>query len=212
MLVNKYKLIDIKNYESEQRVNILEYFNDIRIDRIIELIRLGNNNCEINVAAKILDDYLEDHSIMDAILEIKKALIGVGDNTKEETQGGKTINITKYKSLTDLYIVYCMQLLSVGLGYQEFWSMTTDEMYKVFNSIVIKIENDTNRELSNYHTLAAMVGSAVWGKLQKKPPKIDIVSKQEIEDMEDMDAEDIEMVAKLKSLAKKYEKGVNQNG
>ena len=57
--------------------------------------------------------------------------------------------------------------------------MNTKEMYSVFNSICVKMQNVTNRELSNYHTLAAMIGGAVWGKLQKEPPKVNLTQHQE---------------------------------
>ena len=80
--------------------------------------------------------------------------------------------------------------------------MTTKEMYKVFNSIAIKMQNETNRELNNYHTLAAMIGGAVWGKLQKEPPRVNIV--KDNSEVEDMDVEDAILVAQLNSLAGKF--------
>ena len=64
------------------------------------------------------------------------------------------------------------------------------------------MQNETNRELNNYHTLAAMIGGAVWGKLQKEPPRVDY-SNQNRGDVEDMDVDDAILVAKLKSLAGK---------
>jgi hypothetical protein len=84
--------------------------------------------------------------------------------------------------------------------------MNTKEMYKVFNSIAIKMQNETNRELNNYHTLAAMIGGAVWGKLQKEPPRVQMV-KDKNTDVEDMDVDDAILVAKLKSLAGRNKKG-----
>ena len=80
----------------------------------------------------------------------------VFSSIKEVSDG--TFDITEYDSLTDVYIHFNMQLMSVGLSYSDFWNMNTTEMYKVFNSIVIKMQNEENRQLSNYHTLAAMVG------------------------------------------------------
>lgn len=105
-------------------------------------------------------------------MEIKNCLIGVGpnDDVKDSTD---TIDISNYKSLTDLYIYFCMQMLSVGLSYSEFWAMNTKEMYKVFDSLNIKMCNDTNRQLQNSYNLAALVGSAVWGKLPKQVPHVD---------------------------------------
>lgn len=207
MLVRSYNLIDIKNYENNTGNNILSFFDEIKISNILDLIVLGNGNCSTDRAGELLDEYLHNGgTLLDAILEIKKQLIGIGDND-EEHEDSEVLDITEYESLTDLYIHFSMQLMSVGLSYTEFWSMNTKEMYKVFNSIVIKLQNDTNRELSNYHTLAAMVGGAVWGKLQKEPPKVDIVNKKNNSDEENITM----LAAQLKAFAvahnKKLEKG-----
>lgn len=205
MLIKAFNLIDIKKYEIETGDNILEYFNNFSILNMLNLISLGNNNCDLSKASDILDSYLkENKTILDAILEIKKNLIGIGDNEDIDIDEEDTVNIKDYNSLTDLYISYSMQLMSVGLTYNEFWSMNTKEMYKVFNSIQIKLQNETNRELSNYHTLAAMVGSAVWGKLQRDAPKIDIVKHNR--EVDDMDEDSALLVAKLGALAAKHNK------
>lgn len=207
MLIRSFNLLDIKNYEYTTGNNILSYFNDIKFDNILDLISLGNNNCGDEAASEILDNYLKSgKSYVDAVLEIKEALIGKGANDEDDIEEEDKIDISKYDSLTDLYIYFSMQLLSVGLSYQEFWSMNTKEMYKVFNSIAIKMQNETNRELNNYHTLAAMIGGAVWGKLQKEPPRVQMV-KDKNTDVEDMDVDDAILVAKLKSLAGRNKKG-----
>ena len=207
MLVRSFNLLDIKNYEYTTGNNILSYFNDIKFDNMLDLISLGNNNCGDEAASEILDNYLKSgKSYVDAVLEIKEALIGKGANDEDDVDEEDKIDISKYESLTDLYIYFSMQLLSVGLSYQEFWSMNTKEMYKVFNSIAIKMQNETNRELNNYHTLAAMIGGAVWGKLQKEPPRVQMV-KDKNTDVEDMDVDDAILVAKLKSLAGRNKKG-----
>lgn len=203
MLVRNYNSIDIKNYESKNNINILSFFNNPTINNILEMIKLGNGNCDDEIAANILDTYLEEHTFIDAVIEIKENLLGKGENNEQDSYDNNLINITQYSSLTDLYIRYSMELMSVGLSYSEFWSMNTKEMFKVFNSIIIKIQNETNRELSNYHTLAHMVGSAVWGKLQKKPPQVEI--KQENNEMIDgLDSEDLANIAKIKAIAKKF--------
>jgi hypothetical protein len=207
MLIRSFNLLDIKNYEYTTGNNILSYFNDIKFDNILDLISLGNNNCGKEAASIILDNYLKSgKSYVDAILEIKEALIGKGANDEDDVDEEDKVDISKYESLTDLYIYFSMQLLSVGLSYQEFWSMNTKEMYKVFNSIAIKMQNETNRELNNYHTLAAMIGGAVWGKLQKEPPRVQMVKDRDTE-VEDMDVDDAILVAKLKSLAGRNKKG-----
>lgn len=205
MLIKNFYLKDIKKYEDETGSNILDFFSDIKFSNIIDLIKLGNGNCDDNRASRILEDYLsvEDNSLLGAILEIKEALLGIGDNENNNVPDEDKIDVTKYNSLTDLYTQFNMELMSVGLSYSEFWAMNTKEMYRVFNSIVIKLQNDTNRELSNYHTLAAMVGGAVWGKLQKEPPKVDMSNKAN-----EVDNTDI-LVAKFKSIADIHNKSIN---
>ena len=197
-LVRKFYLKDIKEYEDETGNSILKFFNDIKISNLIELIKLGNNNCEDDVAYRILDYYLsiEGNTILTAILEIKEKLLGISGTSDDElVDNNDMIDITKFETLTDLYTHFSMQLMSVGLSYSEFWSMNTKEMYSVFNSICIKMQNETNRELSNYHTLAAMIGGAVWGKLQKDAPRVDFTKNNIEED------NSLEIVAKLKGLA-----------
>lgn len=204
MIVRSFNLSDIKRYETDTGNNIISFFDDIKFSNILDLISLGNGNCGAEQASIILDEYLKTgKTYVDAVLEIKEALIGTGSNDEnDEIPENDKIDITKYESLTDLYITFSMQLLSVGLSYQEFWSMTTKEMYKVFNSIAIKMQNETNRELNNYHTLAAMIGGAVWGKLQKEPPRVNIV--KDNSEVEDMDVEDAILVAQLNSLAGRF--------
>lgn len=209
MLIKHFYLKDIKKYEDETGNNILNFFNDIRFSYIIDLVRLGNNYCSEEQACNILDEYLENesNSIVSAMLEIKESLIGIGDNNDNDVDDNDKIDITSYNSLTDLYTQFGMELMSVGLSYSEFWDMNTKEMYRVFNSICIKIQNETNRELSNYHTLAAMVGGAVWGKLQKDAPKVDMRPINKDKDVDD----DIAILnAKLKSFAAAHNKSIEK--
>lgn len=211
MLIRNFNLIDIKNYENETGNNILSFFNDIKFSNLIDLIKLGNGGCDDETASMILENYLanEDKTLLDAMLEIKETLLGVGDNNDSDVPDEDKIDITKCNSLTDLYINFNMQLMSVGLNYSEFWSMNTKEMYRVFSSILIKMQNDTNRELSNYHTLAAMVGGAVWGKLQKEPPKVRMNHENDNKDVDD----NVAIInAKLKSLAAQHNKNVREKG
>lgn len=211
MLVKNFYLKDIKKYEDETGNNILSFFNDIKFSNMIDLIRLGNNNCSEEQASEILEDYLaqDNNTIISVMLEIKENLIGIGDNNDNDVDDEDKIDITNYSSLTELYNTFNMQLMSVGLSYSEFWAMNTKEMYRVFNSICIKIQNETNRELSNYHTLAAMVGGAVWGKLQKDAPKVNMTPVNTNKDVDD----DVAILnAKLKSFAAAHNKSIKEKG
>ena len=209
MLVKNFYLKDIKKYEDETGNNILSFFDDIKFSNMIDLIRLGNGNCSEEQACNMLDKYLENesNSIVSAMLVIKECLLGIGNNNNNDVPDEDKIDITSYNSLTDLYTHFNMQLMSVGLSYSEFWAMNTKEMYKVFNSICIKIQNETNRELSNYHTLAAMVGGAVWGKLQKDAPKVNMMPINSDKDVDD----DVAIInAKLKSLVNTHNKSIKK--
>ena len=172
LLVHNFNLIDIKKYEDRTGNNILDFFKNLRFCDLIDLVKLGNGGCDDDTACKLIDNYFDTGaSLVDAYMEIKSCLIGVGAN--ENADDSSTLYISNYKSLTDLYIYFCMQMLSVGLSYSEFWSMNTKEMYKVFDSLNIKLCNDTNRSLQDSYNLAALVGSAVWGKLPKQVPHVD---------------------------------------
>ena len=209
MLVKNFYLKDIKKYEDETGKNILSFFDDIKFSNMIDLIRLGNGNCSEEQACDMLDKYLanESNSIVSAMLDIKECLLGIGDNNNNDVPDEDKIDITSYNSLTDLYTHFNMQLMSVGLSYSEFWAMNTKEMYSVFNSICIKIQNETNRELSNYHTLAAMIGGAVWGKLQKDAPKVNMMPINRDKDVDD----DVAIInAKLKSLVNIHNKSIKK--
>lgn len=209
MLVRNFYLKDIKKYEDETGNNILSFFEDIKFSNMIDLIRLGNNNCSEEQACDMLEKYLanDSNSIVSVMLEIKENLLGIGDNSDNDVPDEDKVDITSYNSLTDLYTQFNMELMSVGLSYSEFWAMNTKEMYRVFNSICIKIQNETNRELSNYHTLAAMVGGAVWGKLQKDAPKVNMTPINRDKDVDD----DVAVInAKLKSLVNTHNKSIKK--
>lgn len=209
MLFSNFKLIDIRIYEEENGCSVFDIFKNVSVQGIINMINLCHKNLDKIECAQLLDDYLNSgHTLLDALNELKDALLGTNINEKEE--GAEDfIDIAEYKCLTDLYIHFSMQLMSVGLSYSEFWNMSTVEMYKVFNSIAIKMQNETNRELSNYHTLAAMIGGAVWGKLQKKPPHVDIQTNIN-KNNDDMDADDALLVSQLKAFAYSHNKRLKE--
>lgn len=209
MLVKRFNLREIKEYEEDTGTSILDLFNDVLGDNsLIELIKLGNKNCDDRRASDILDLYLESgNNYSQAFLEIKECLLG---KDIEEGEGG--IDAKDYSSLTDIYNDLCMQLMSIGVSYGEFWNMTTKDMYRVFDSIKVKIQSDMQRQLNLNHTLAAMVGGAVWGKLDKEPPKVDFkdTKKEEVVDIEglgEVDSQTLGNILALKSVTSKMKGG-----
>lgn len=139
---------------------------------------------------KIIDDYLEEgHGIGDLFIELRNVLVGYDlekdekrQRSDEETDiAGTYEDITSYTYLSDFYMHLCMQLMSLGMSYNEFWALTTKEMYQAFEAIQQKMVMDYNREMQYAHTQAALIGGAVWGKLSKEAPHIDM------EDLRDPD-------------------------
>lgn len=206
MLIRRFYVKDIREYEDNNNKNILEIFNHVNFSEIIDLISLGNGKCSEEEAGDLLDKYLEDKDIVDAMIEIRECLIGKSDSN--EVNSETDIDLKNYNSLTDLYNLYCMQLMSVGFGYSEFWDLNTKDMYRVFNSIQIKRRNEINQSLNLAHTQAALIGQAVWGKLPREVPQIK--SEQE-EDKQVADEED-KMIAKLMAFGQSYNMRRGYNG
>lgn len=209
MLVKRFYLKDIKKYEEENNVNLMTFFEDIKLSNVLELIKLGNGWCSDEEAANLLDRYLETHSLRDALIEIKNCLLGK-DMVDEESDG---VSVSEYDSLTAIYNDICFNLMSLGISYSEFWDMTTRDMYRAYESIQTKATNDLNRELFLYYTLAAMVGQAVWGKLQKQPPQVKN-EREEYDPEFGLSSSAVSALLKLKAraLQNKISGGENTNG
>ena len=200
MLVSSFKLIDIRNYETNNNISLFDYFSNLSIHVTIDLVALSLN-LSTEEASEILDNYLYYHPYLEVVQEIRECILGnKGGEGNQDTNSTK-LDTSEFKTVTDLYIYYCMQLMSVGMSYGDFWSMNTKELFRVFNAILLKVENEANRQLNAYHTLAALVGSAVWGKLPKDVPKVEI-TEQGKKTRED---EEIELLAiKLKAFANRH--------
>lgn len=200
MLVKRFNLKDIKEYEQDTGISVIELFNDVTDDyNIVELVKLGNVNYDDTKASSAIDEYLDSgKSYGDAYNEIRECLMG-----KVSLSESDKIDIDKYSSLTEVYTDIGMNLMSVGVSYSEFWGMTTSDMYSVSDSIKIKIQSDMQVQLNMAHVAASMVGAAVWGKLDKEPPKIDLTDKDEsvnIEGIGEMDATTFKNVLALEQV------------
>lgn len=203
MLISSFKLIDIRNYETNNNISLFDYFSNLSVSVTIDLISLSLN-LSTEEASDVLDNYLLNHPYLEVVQEIRECILGNKGGEEGESQdssSSSTLDTSEFNTVTDLYIYYCMQLMSVGMSYGDFWSMNTKELFRVFNAILLKVENEANRQLNAYHTLAALVGSAVWGKLPKDVPKVEI-TEQGKKTRED---EEIELLAvKLKAFANRH--------
>ena len=126
---------------------------------------------------------------MDLYLELRNVLLGYTvnkcdiDEEEKEDNTGTFEDVKQYRFLSDFYMHLCMQLMSLGMSYSEFWSLTTYDMYKAFEAIQQKMVYDYNRHMQGYHMLAGLIGGGVWGKLPKEAPQINM------EDLHDPDEE-----------------------
>ena len=174
-LVMRFYIKEIRDFEDEGQ-SILDIFKTADIEGLVQLVSLGNNKCSEERAAEILDKYFEEgHSTIDAFNELKVALFG----DKVDEEDNNTTNPKDYEFLSDIYRDYCMNLMSYGIQYSDFYKMDTKELYKVTNSIAQKMVFDTNSELAKSHTLSMMIGASVWGKLQPEPPTVSLKSKED---------------------------------
>lgn len=204
MLVKQFFIKDLKNYEVNTGNSVIKLFNEFDIHNLLVLISLGNGGCGEEAASTILDNYLmqsEDNSLITALQDIRKCLLGENSTDIDDTQEG--IDISKYKNITELYNYLCFQLMSVGISWSEFWDMSTTDVYSAFNSINVKTRNEINKELAMYHSLASMVGAAVWGKLGSKVPRIDEEPENRIvktEEYGDIDLDTYNTIMALEAL------------
>ena len=174
MLVDKYYVKDIKEFEELTGKSVISILKEQDFDGLVDLIRLGmQSKLTKDKCYDILDQYLlQGHDLLDVFEEVRQCLFG-DQMTEEEQEDG--INLEEFEYLTDAYNKMCFDIMSVGISYNEFWSFSTRDMYDAFNSCAQKIENDINRQLSLAYNSAALIGASVWGKLPKKVPKVDLV-------------------------------------
>lgn len=180
MIRFKCYLKDIREYEDKTNSNILKLFDKISISNLVTIIKIFNSNFSDEDCYREIDEYLknEDNSIIDLYDELRNSLLGYEykintNNNDNGSEDSEYEDISKYECLTDFYMKLCMQLMSLGVTYQEFWSFTTKEMYQVFYGIQQKMILDYNTKMQIAHTQAGLIGAAVWGKLPDKPPQID---------------------------------------
>ena len=170
-LVNRFYIRDIREYEQENNVNIIKYFEDVfDIYNLIELIKLGNKTGTLE-AVNLLYDYLKEgeNDLETAYIEIRDTLLG-----KPVEQGDEgNLQAVEFNSLTDLFNELCKQAMSIGLTYSEFWSMDTKEMYQVVEGIQERKIDQYNEKMADMHTMTCMIGAMLCGKLDKNPPQID---------------------------------------
>lgn len=183
-LCSKVYIRDIRDWEDTYNKNILRLFDKISSSNIIDIISIINK-CDTETSSKLLDMLLEEHTILDIYNELRNILLGYkyldtsedseddSDDKNEDTFNNYYDDMKNYTYLSDYYMHVCMQMMSIGLTYNEFWSLCTKEIYQVFNAINQKQILDYNKQIQINYTTAALIGGAVWGKLPDRVPTLD---------------------------------------
>lgn len=178
-LVKKFIVKDIKNFEEENDVSVLSMLCSMSVNSIVELIAIGNS-CSKERSAEILDDYLaenDENDLTTALKVIQEELLGIKDeNDCDELE--ETEETDEYETMTDLLNLYCCRMMSLGLTYSEFWSLSTKEIYNIFKTYVIKIEDEMNKSLAEAYNAAALTGAAFAGALPKEVPTVKLTEKK----------------------------------
>lgn len=175
MIINECYLKDIRNYEYKSGKNILSLFEKFSITNLIEIMQAMKPDLTEGDCLLVIDNHFNNGgSIEELFIELRNVLVGYEIIDDGTSKNANTEDITEYKTLTDFYTHLCMQLMSLGISYSEFWSLTTKEMYQVFNAIQQKTVIDFNNKMQEYNIMAGLVASAVCGNPVKDVPHIDI--------------------------------------
>lgn len=211
MLISRFKLKDIKDYEAINRCSLLDMLSDFSMVTILEFVKLGNPSVNSDEeAGYILDGYLRTHSLLDAYEEIRKYLTGAEYVQSENSESTETKN---YKSLTDLYSKIGVDLRTYDdLSYTEFWNMNVDDLYLEFNVMNDKHSKTKQEKINDMHLQALWNAAAMVGKLDSKPPQL--INNAEYEDAEASELDDnaLKSMMNIKAFEALYNKGVKQNG
>lgn len=181
MLKNKCYLQSIRKYEDRTQNNVINFLDNFSINNIIQLLCIIYDTENEDEICKIIDSYIsEDKDLFSLYEEVKDIILGyksseVENNTSTENEEPSVIeDVSNYKFLSDFYMHLCMQLMSLGMSYSEFWSLTTKEMYQAYSAIREKELYDMNKSLYLIWLQSGYTGAAFAGKLPKQAPQIDI--------------------------------------
>lgn len=178
MIVTSFKMKDIKEYENKTKESLISIiYNRPRFDTIVTLVSLGNQCNSRDEACELMDDYeSQGYSLLDIITDIRKLLLGeksVDKNADEKD----LIDVSEFKTLTEMYTSFYWKLKESGLGYNEFWDMTTTELYNAIDHINAYRIQKMNDELYKIYIAAGLDGAAAWGKLPKQAPQVQLPDK-----------------------------------
>lgn len=190
MLVYQCYLKDIKEYEQRTRKNILRLFDNLSVSNMVEIISIFFKGMTEEEACLLIDDYMMQNNkgIWDVFNELRDALLGYSyledkkdreDKEAEENKSnllyeGSAEDIKTYNFLSDYYMHLCMQMMSLGVTYTEFWSFTTKEMYIVFKGLEQKTKLEFNKQMQIAYLSAGLNAGAMLGKLPDEAPQMEL--------------------------------------
>ena len=199
--ITRFNLKDIRDFEETTGESIIKIYKNFSLENMMTLVKLGNSNCDDTRAGDIIGEYTRlGYSLDDLYDEIKTGLFGPDD---DHLDSENYLDLDNFRNFTDLLDTYCMQLWSLGVPYETFWSFNTNNLYKVFNSIQIKRQNEINQQLALSHLAAIQNAQAFAGKLPRKPMQVNF--EDQLNTVDARRRNDIKLVTKFNSLFRALE-------
>ena len=211
MYFKKFYLKTLVDFEDSTGMSLLTLLSSASMVSCCTFLQLGNPELSEEESCDLYIYYIKNNpdARIEMMKEAREKILGVKQEDKEKYNSSDRVELNSMSTLSDLLRKYCSQLMSLGLSYSEFWSMTTDDLYNCFNIFQTRRRNDINQSLWDSYQLALMIAGSVWGKPPKKVPQLKDESKFENEDFESM-------VARIEASVDNYNnnlmKGVNPNG
>lgn len=210
IIINKYYIKDIRNWEEENRYSLFELFNKFDYTKLIILVRLGNNNCSEEKACDIIDRYMEvdGNNIETAIKEIRDNILG--EDKKDTAQDTDSENNKSYANMSDMLSDMFVKLTDINISYGDFWSMTTRELNNSFKCVQEKAINSLNTQLLTNYQLANLIMAGLAGKMPTEAPRINL---NKVDDeYKNLDNNAKESIKVMRGLIGKFKKGGIENG
>lgn len=165
-LTKEFIIKDILNYESTEDINIINELQNLSLDVVIDLIKIGNQ-CSYERALEIYDEASKEMDLQGIVEQLAVELIG----REPDDNNDKNIDNKEFKSLSDIFENFYNELQTVDekLTLTEFWSLSTRYMYRYADGVKQRYIFDKNKKLRDDYDYIAMFSSALNGKLKKCP-------------------------------------------
>lgn len=165
-ITKEFIIKDVLNYELLNDINIFDELSQGNLFIILDLIKLGNNNCSDEEAETILNKAVKEIGFDNVVEELAYELIG-----KRPDENDKTTDSNKYSSFTEVLEDFYDSVQSVdkNFGLSEFWNISTKYLYKYADGVQKRFINDKNQELQTQYSNVVMFGQMLAGKLKECP-------------------------------------------